>query len=46
MRGRPLGMADGLIAATALDHSLIIVTRNVRDFEDLGLELVNPWAEV
>jgi predicted nucleic acid-binding protein len=46
MRGRPLGMADGLIAATALEHGLIIVTRNVRDFEDLGLKIVNPWAEI
>jgi predicted nucleic acid-binding protein len=39
-------MADGLIAATALEHGLTIVTRNVRDFEDLGLKIVNPWAEI
>ncbi len=46
MRGRPLVMAYGLIAATALEHDLIVVTRNVRDFEDLGLKIVNPWAEI
>ena len=43
MAGRPLSMADGLIAATALEHGLIIVTRNIRDYEDLGVTLVNPW---
>ena len=41
--GRPLAMADGLIAATALDHGLMVVTRNVRDFLDLGVTLLNPW---
>jgi len=34
---------DGLIAATALEHGLTLVTRNVRDFAGLGLELINPW---
>jgi len=34
---------DGLIAATAIVHDLILVTRNVRDFEDTGATLVNPW---
>ncbi len=41
--GRPLSSADGQIAATALEHDLSLVTRNVRDFEDLGLKIVNPW---
>jgi toxin FitB len=40
---RPRGDADGLIAATANVHGLIIVTRNVKDFEDVGVALVNPW---
>lgn len=31
LAGRPLNMADGLIAATALEHDLTVVTRNVRD---------------
>jgi predicted nucleic acid-binding protein len=41
---RPLPAIDGLLAATALQHGMRLVTRNVRDFEDLGLELVNPWS--
>ena len=41
--GKPLSMADGLIAATALSRSMAVVTRNVDDFEDLGVELINPW---
>jgi predicted nucleic acid-binding protein len=43
LKGRPLKLADGLIAATALEHELAIVTRNVSDFEGLGVEIVNPW---
>jgi predicted nucleic acid-binding protein len=43
---RTRGLADCLIAATALEHHLTLVTRNVVDFEDLeGLEIVNPWHE-
>jgi predicted nucleic acid-binding protein len=34
---------DSLIAATALRHGLIVVTRNVADFMGTGLQLVNPW---
>lgn len=41
---RPLPAIDGLLAATALRHGMGLVTRNVRDFEGLGLEVVNPWA--
>ena len=37
------GDADGLIAATALVHDLILVTRNMRDFEDTGVRLLDPW---
>jgi tRNA(fMet)-specific endonuclease VapC len=44
--GRPLSMADGLIAASALEHELVVVTRNIRDFEGLGVTLVNPWEPV
>jgi predicted nucleic acid-binding protein len=35
--------ADGLIAATARVHDLILVTRNVTDFEDTGVSIINPW---
>jgi toxin FitB len=40
---RPRGMADGLIAATAAVHSKIIVTRNVEDFSDIGIPVIDPW---
>jgi len=36
-------LADALIAATALTHHLLIVTRNVRDFSSLGVETLNPF---
>ncbi len=38
-----MGVADGLIAATALVHDLTVVTRNVKDFQHLGVDIVNPW---
>lgn len=41
--GRPLKVADGLIAATALEHNLTVVTRNVKDFAGLGIGIFNPW---
>lgn len=40
---RPLPVVDGLLAATALVHRLTLVTRNVRDFDGLGLRLLDPW---
>ena len=42
-KGMMLSTADGLIAATALEHDLMLVTRNIKDFLDLGLTVVNPW---
>lgn len=43
--GGQLAVADGLIAATAAEHGLTVVTRNVRDFELTGVKLFNPWQE-
>jgi toxin FitB len=40
---RPRGDIDGLLAATAIIHDLILVTRNVKDFEDTGASVINPW---
>jgi hypothetical protein len=40
---RPRGMADGLIAATAMVHDMIVVTRNVADFAETGIPVINPW---
>lgn len=42
-RGITLANFDGLIAATALQHDLALVTRNVKDFANLGIAIVNPW---
>jgi predicted nucleic acid-binding protein len=35
---------DGIIAATALRHNATLATRNVRDFQALGVKVVNPWG--
>ena len=42
--GRPLPAIDSLLAASAAQHGLSIVTRNSRDFADLGLDVINPWV--
>jgi hypothetical protein len=42
--GRPLPAIDSLLAATAAQHGLSLVTRNARDFEGLGVEVINPWG--
>ena len=41
--GRVLDLGDALIAGTARANDLAIATRNVRDFEGLDVEVVNPW---
>src|SRR5580704_16864488 len=43
LKGIGFNAPDGLIAATALEHDLTLVTRNVRDFATLGVALLNPW---
>jgi predicted nucleic acid-binding protein len=41
--GRPLSCLDGQIAAITVNHSAKLATRNVRDFSDCSLELINPF---
>ena len=40
----PVPAIDGLIAATAIEQGLAVVTRNERDFARLGVPVVNPWS--
>lgn len=42
---RPRPQIDALLAATALTHDLRLVTRNVRNFDYPGLEVINPWGD-
>ena len=44
--GRPIGGADCQIAAISRSHGAVLVTRNVRDFEETGIDVVNPWTAV
>ncbi|MGF1530510.1 MAG: type II toxin-antitoxin system VapC family toxin [Puniceicoccaceae bacterium] len=44
MAERTLPVIDGLLAATALTHHLTVVTRNVDDFADTGVPLINPFT--
>lgn len=41
--GRPTGFADAQIAATAKTNACIVATRNIKDFEGMGVSLINPW---
>jgi predicted nucleic acid-binding protein len=41
--GRPIAQADGQIAAIARARGMTVATRKVRDFEDIGIEIFNPW---
>lgn len=43
IRGRPIGIADGQIAAIASCHQASLATRDTGDFEGCGVRLVNPW---
>lgn len=43
-RGTVLPAVDSMIAATALVHSLAVVTRNSTDFERTGVPIIDPWT--
>ena len=40
---RPLPAIDGLLAATTQHHDMTLVSRNVKDFIGLNLDIINPW---
>ena len=42
--GRPIGEADCQIAAISRTRGAALVTRNVRDFESTGLDVIDPWS--
>jgi len=42
--GRSVPAIDSLLAATALEYGLRMVTRNTTDFKFSGLEVINPWV--
>ena len=44
--GRPIGVADGQIAAICRSHDARLATRNVRDFDATGVTVLDPWAAV
>ncbi len=43
-QGKTLPIVDSQIAATAKAHGLTLATRNLRDFSELGIELIDPWS--
>ena len=42
-QGRPISLVDAQIASICLTHQASLATRNTKDFEGLGLTLINPW---
>ena len=42
-KGKSLATIDGLLAATALHHNLTVVSRNVNDFKNTPVPVLNPW---
>ena len=43
LRGRKVSMADAMIAATCMTAGATLATRNTKDFDPLGIELIDPW---
>ena len=43
--GRPASEADAQIAAIARSRGMALATRNIRDFEDMRIEVLNPWTD-
>jgi predicted nucleic acid-binding protein len=43
--GKPISQFDAMIVAMARSRGASLATRNVRDFEDCGVDVINPWTE-
>ena len=43
--GRPISTADAQIAATCRSHGATLATRNIDDFADTGIAIIDPWTE-
>lgn len=43
-QGVTLAVVDGVLAATAIENDLTLVTRNTKDYSALGVSLLNPWT--
>jgi predicted nucleic acid-binding protein len=41
--GRPITMEDAMIAAICLTRRAVLATRNTKDFDEIGMTLINPW---
>lgn len=44
-QGKSLSFMDSMIAATAIQHQLSLVTRNITDFQYCNIPLINPWDQ-
>ena len=43
--GHPIDALDAQIAAIARAHQMGVATRNVKHFEDCGIDIINPWSD-
>ena len=44
-QGRPMPIIDSMIAAVAMTYECTLVTRNVNDFMDVNIPIINPWND-
>ena len=44
-QGTLIPILDAVLAATALHHDLVVASRNVRDFRNAGVPILNPWED-
>jgi predicted nucleic acid-binding protein len=43
--GRPISQLDAMIVAVARSRGASLATRNAKDFEDCGVDVINPWQD-